>query len=512
MSFLYDPNIYIQLIKQSQVVAPPRADTNNISLAKKLVNRLSRELANVPEPPNLTTSSPNSNLMVGNLKNLSELLKFIDTNQLMIDGKRIAYDSNEASKLSQDILDKLSKVTIDVSRNPDADNDPNARKWNTDDYWTDMDLLIKYVAYLQQKAKTMQENNNSSGKVLEVMVGKIIDQINAYNPKSGLTRKPKSKPGQPNTLPDDFFIDGLDPKIFDESAAISVNRNASDPLLAKDLKTRNALNAWLNNSKVVSVDTKGVKTTLDYSDEKSDTCVIFRVLYKRAKYLKSKAANDDQEKASNYYLKQIEELAPTFEFNGKACNLGASSTSGTNTGAGGASGTGAGGSEAIKKVIQLLPLRVDNIDFNRIDAFCRQYEMITAHPGTKATITELTSLMNEVQGSLLKNANQSVFALGASPQEVVSWIKPQPPAKFYGTLLEKLSEIVSKTEDVITDLKISYIDVDPGSNRPAPSYAAYVYGQIGKTPTDNSFARRNKDDLARLKSQVRSVNTVGNQK
>ena len=513
MSFLYDPKIYSQLLKTSQVTTGPVVDTNNISLAKKLVNRLSRELTNVTEPPNLTSNAP-ADLMVNNLRDLSELLKFIDLKNLMIDGKRIAYNGKDAQSLPKDELDKLSKITIDVSRNEDDPNLPQSRQWNTSDYWADMPALIKYVAYLQQKAKSMQEKGNDSGKVLEVMVGKIIDQINAYKPNSGLSRKPKSQPGQPNELPDDTFIDGIVPKVFDISAPISVNKTATspEPLKAKDLKNKVSLNAWLADAKVITVDPKGVKfAPLDYSDQNADQCVVINVLYNRAKYLVSRASTDVDEKAANYYLKKIQELGPSFTgVDGKACtvgSIGAGSNSGANAGNSGGAASGTSGVvESVKRSVEMLPLKVEDINFDRIQSFFRQYENVTSSAGAKGAINQCESVMADLR-QMLKNKNQSIFSLGADPATVANWIGLVPPGRYYSPLIDKLSEVIELTGQVIMDLKAAY--ADSGKLSKDPNLAAYVYGQIGRSPEDNSFYTRNINQLRLLKSQVNQVNRIG---
>lgn len=524
MSFLHDPNIWSKILREAQVVpngaggaggAPTGSvapiQTNQDELAKKLVNRLSRQLADQPEPLNISSGTPESDLMVNNLKDLSELLKYAHNNQLKVDGIRVVYDGAEAKNLPKSDLAKLAKITVDVSRNPDVPGQSETRKWNTADYWADMPTLIKYVGYLQQKAKTMQENKNESGKVLEVMVGKIIDQINAYKPDSGLTRKPKSQPGKPNDMPDGTFIDGLDPKIFDLSAPIVVNRTTANPLRSENLKTKTDLDAWLADAKVISTDSKGVN--------KVDQCVVVNVLYKRAKYLESIAANDTEAKAAAYYVKKIQEFGPMFTgIDGKACSVGgvvAGTGAGTGTGSNGKGTSGTGGNssvsiDSIKKSISLLPLKVENIDFNRIQSFCRQYEIITAHPGTKAAINQADDLIANIK-SMLKNKEQTVFTLGADANTVKNWIGLDPPGRYYAALLDKLTELITLTTEVITDLKGAYVDsIGPDDTAGLdPNYKAYVYGQVGRTPEDNSFSRRNLNQLALLKSQVNAVNTVG---
>lgn len=518
MSFLHDPKVFLKLIEsQATTQSSPvsgASPINQIGVAKKLVNKLTRELTSVPEPPNLTIAGMNSDLMVNNLKDLSELLKFIDTQQLMIDGARIAYDGGEASKLARADLDKLAKITVDISRNQDVPGQPETRKWNTSDYWANMDLLIKYVAYLQQKARSMQDNKNDSGKVLEVMVGKIIDQINLYKPNSGLNRNPKSQPGKPNAMPDDTFIDGLEPKVFDPTAAIFINKttaNNDNILKAKDLAGKIALNAWLANSKVISVDPKGAKSApLDYSDSKADQCIVINVMFKRAKHLESRAATTEEEKAAAFYVRKMQELGPLFiGLDNKACSIGGVVGVGAGAGANG-NGTDANSHaavEGIKKLVTRLPLMVEDVSFIRIRNFFAEYEGITADAGAKNAIDQANKLMADVK-TMMKNNAQDVYDLGIDAIQFRNSIGMTPPGRYYAAIIDKLMEIVTLTKYVITTIKAAYVD----TKLVGPETAALIYGQVGRVPQSNSFASRNLESLNVLKNQTSSVNQPGKAK
>jgi hypothetical protein len=167
--------------------------------------------------------------------------------------------------------------------------------------------------------------------------------------------------------------------------------------------------------------------------------------------------------------------------------------------------------QSIMKAVAVLPLKVEDISFNRIESFFKLYEPLVPSDN-KTTVGNAMQMartaMVEVSG--LTYNNMTVFNLGADPLTIAGWIKAQPVGKNYLALIDKLGLILDNTEQVIRDLKESYVDSRLGVENKLPSnYVSYVYAQIGRSPTENSIYRRNKDELMTLRSQVNQTTNVG---
>src|SRR6185436_20317343 len=89
-------------------------------------------------------------------------------------------------------------------------------------------------------------NGDVQGRILEVMIGKLIDSVNNIKPDSGLSRSPKSKPDLPNEMPQETVVDNFGTKIFD------INNPYTDKgplvLTGKDLFSKESLNAWMKQA------------------------------------------------------------------------------------------------------------------------------------------------------------------------------------------------------------------------------------------------------------------------
>src|SRR5438105_3056939 len=85
------------LAQQAQAAQAP----NYRAIAKKLVNSLQRQFAGQGTPSNVT-SPVASSLSIVNLSSIDNLLQYLATSKVEIDGVRIAYTPEEAQKMTQD--------------------------------------------------------------------------------------------------------------------------------------------------------------------------------------------------------------------------------------------------------------------------------------------------------------------------------------------------------------------------------------------------------------------------
>jgi hypothetical protein len=505
MTFLYEQDILKTLAsalnKKAQQAPAPIG--NPTEVAKKLVARLSREVSGGEEAPNVTADSPTPvGLGMANLQNIGNLLQFLDTNQIKINGERVVYDQAESENLQEAEQNKLSPVTINVSR------DAESRKWNTADYYTNLPALIKYVGYLQNKAK--DEDN----KVLGVMVGKLIDQVNSVKPDSGLSRKPKSIPGQVvNELPDNTVIDGFGNKVFD-SKSMSTDSGGAQ-LFAKDLKSRESLNAWMlaaPEAQVIIYDKDGKKSSVKYSDEHADRCVIVNTLFKRAQnLLQSRATSPEDTKKYNFYINKIKEIGQTFTGpNGQSCMVAASYTSpsasdiipvGFNTGKSGdkpdSGSADAAVVQQVYKIVNSLPLAIQEINTDKISDFIEQVQVLASGERGMRMENYIQDLSKRILD--LKNLTRNgdaIFSTNVGPHEFADSLKDY---RNYLAATDKLSQIVGLTRRLILEFYSAY------GNRLSDTAKTTLLSQVGRNESDNSVAQRNMEYIRSLSNKVNQV-------
>jgi len=516
MSFLYEQEVLKSLAnaitKRAQQNVPIG---NEIQVAKKLVAKLAKEVGGIPESPNISAETPTPvGLNTENLQNIGNLLKFLDDNQIKVDGTRVAFDQGESEKLPEGEQNKLSPITINVSR------DAVTRKWNTADYYANIPSLIKYVTYLQNKAK--QEDN----KVLGVLIGKLIDQVNTVKPDSGLSRNPKSVPGKNvNEVSEDTVIDSFG-KNFD-SKTLSVD-NGGYVLYAKDLKNKESLNAWMISNpeaQVITYDKAGRKSSIKYSDSQVDKCVIINVLYKRAINLSNNSQSAKDTEKYSFYVKKIQEIGSTITGpNGQTCSIGAEyiskpiSNSGdtelagyhTNKEQTGPNGSGSSGTNVtaqIGRIISELPLSIEDINLDRIFSFTRELSnLISGSQGAEAAdrnnrimgyINDLGQKMVALKG--LTKHNAAIFPTNISAPEFASMLKN--PANYLPTL-EGLATIVNLVRMIVAEFYSAYRTQISGMS---DQYKQLLRGQIGTNRDDSSIYSRNIEDINYLRNKYNQV-------
>lgn len=506
MSFILENNDLINiLLKQAQA-----ADASIV--AKKLLNKLEKQYSNTPNTANISSEIPTS-LNVSDLQSIGKLLQFLDNNKVKLNGIRLAYSDKEYETLPEEEQAKLATISVNMSR------DAATRKWNEADYWANLGALVPYVKYLQEKAVAMEKSGDAQGQVLRVMVGKLIDSINTIKPDSGLTRqKQKSTPENPNVLSDDTVLDDFNVKTFDAKSPYDGHGSNQVKLYAKDLKNREALNAWLmggegGEAKIVSYDSSGPQT-VEFTNEKANPCIMINVLYLRAKRWLQLSKSTEDTKKYNYYLSKISELAPVFtDSDGKACTVGGSSSQslitalipGEKEGPASPAGSAPQLSPAVaQQIISTLPFSIREIDFQRIRSFFDSLSQLmeAAAPDTAIgklapTINAKTAATNSLmtQFSNTYTSGDTIIPLGQTPMQFVSMLKDKiTPGKQFFPALRLLTTILDNTRQIIEYFYSIYGYALNNSQK------AFVLGQIGRTPEDNSIYSRNYNALEILRT------------
>lgn len=470
MSFLQDPKIYKTILDSVIKVAQERAgrpmDVNTI--AKKLVDNLSRELGEAAPAENITTTG-NTGITLDDLYSLPSLLQFISVNQLKINGKQVVYTKEEADALSDS--SNLTQIG---------------------NLFVDMPLLGQYVNHLQEKAKS------EANTLLHTSLGNLIDQIKEIDPKALIQKiKEKSTPESPNVLDDNTVVDKFSKKVFDAKNPLA-NSGNDHLLFAKNLKTAGALNGWLKDlggSTVVMYDNNQAKS-VSFFDEHANRCIVPQVLYKRAlQYYNT--GDDDQRRVASFYMKRVQEIAGQFTGpDNQACTIeGVATVPSTTSGE-----TNANQIVDITNLIKSVPLRMRDLSFQRINYFFDQYQRVLGDKrgaGVVSAITNARQAMNNVKNSL-NNPNMDLFNMNAGAEEVKTWLKP-PQGKYYLSFLDQLESVLANTGYVVRDLQAAYGDDDR-----LDSNLKNVLGQqIGYGSGSGSIYGNNFSQIMRLKSLVR---------
>ncbi len=491
------------LIKNSQAPAPDPA-----AIARKLVDNLQREYGNAPAPLNISsgTADPSEpiGLNVSDMQSIGKFLQFLANNAIKLNGTRIAYSGVEYNQLPEDEKNKLSTISVNMSR------DAATRKWNELDYWVNLPLLIQYVHYLQEKASAMEKSGDAQGQILRVMVGKLIDSINTIKPDSGLSRmKEKATPENPNVIADDVELDDFNTKTLDIKNPTADKGANQVKLLAKDVKTREALNAWLQGgeggeggeAKIVMYDAKGQRTEVPFSDDKADSCVAINTLYQRARRWLQLSKSSQDTKRFTYYVKQIQELGPTFTgLNNKPCTVAGATATTTTTpattapAAGGAAGAAL--HQNVSRAVSALPFGERNIDFTRIRTFFQLVgPLMTNVPSVASNIQMVDAEMHDITNKTLNQA--TIFPLGLRPEQFANMLaNQQTPADDYQPMLIRLNRVLDGTRAVVDAFYSQYASMLSSNEQ------QYIDEQIGRSPTDSSLYESNAEQLGRLRVTV----------
>jgi hypothetical protein len=160
--------------------------------------------------------------------------------------------------------------------------------------------------------------------------------------------------------------------------------------------------------------------------------------------------------------------------------------------------------QLISQVIQSVPLRVGDIDFNRLITFFNLYKQLVA--GDRASsvnkaINDAVTAMD--QASKLTVNNMRTFSMSAGPSQVKTWLSP-PQGTKYLPLINWLKTILQNTQYVLQDLKNTYADVGSGQPLLGSADRARIMAQIGDGGSESIFDS-NWDQLRALEAQVNQV-------
>jgi hypothetical protein len=413
MSFIYnDPKLIKQLVehglefekkflKKGQTVPDPASPPPDMAALQNHIKQLQAQLrppAKDPNAPAVGSQSGNDvSLDVTHLKNLATLIAWLANNQIVMDGKRVAYAPNENVQDPSYQLYKLEGVAD--TRDPKAQN----IQYN---YRVNKDLLVAYVTSVQAH---LAQNPNP---VLNVQLQNIIQQANdQLDANISSTYKEPAK-----TLTPDKVVDNVPQNIQTQET----NEDGNIPLTFGDISSKTAFNAWIQKNNIF-VDGKNWKT-LQY-----DT--MLTALYKRAQDDKQRAKSDDAELTATVYVAQIPKLAQMFNV-----TLGVGTTPSTSSQEG-QSGATAQPLPGLEQLISALPLDTNQLYFGKVRDFINLYRSTVLSSTDPARKQQASTAMQQaeqyMQGATQNTIDNRInFNMdGLTASDLMSWSTPASPGQ-----------------------------------------------------------------------------------
>jgi hypothetical protein len=497
MSFIYnDPKLIKQLVehglefekkflKKGQTVPDPASPPPDMAALQNHIKQLQAQLRPPDKDPNApavgSQSGNDVSLDVTHLKNLGTLIAWLVNNQIVIDGKRVAYAANENVQDPSYQLYKLEGPAVADTRDPKAQN----VQYN---YRVNKDLLVAYVNSVQAHAA---QNHNP---ILNVQLQNIIQQANdQLDANINATYKDSAK-----TLTPDKVVDNVPQNIQTQEA----NEDGNIPLTFGDISSQTAFNAWIQKNNIF-VDGKNWKT-LQY-----DT--MLTALYKRAQDDAQRANSEDKKLTATVYVAQIPKLAQMFNV---TLGTGGASTTSPQEGQGGT----AQPSAPLAELIGSLPLSPNQIDFGRIRRFIELYRS-TALASTDPNRRQQASTMMDsaekyMQAATQNTLNQSITNFpvnGLSATDLVRWAIPPTAGEATRSQgsAQTLASMLLYTVDAVANLVRDLYNAHPNEWAANTSWLHAIEQQAGgdTIPYGSSIAASNIDDINIARNNLSRMGT-----
>lgn len=536
MSFIFeDKKLLTELLKSAQEkppVAPaaPSVTPDTLSgyeAAKRFLFGLQRDLGDVAAPdaaaPIGTEGEPDPKLLKSfpkDVRSIGDFLIWAANAKLTWNGKRIAWLPEE---IDQDpVTPEKQNAWVFQSYPTDRNDRSIDRKPKNVTAYADKDGLIAYLSYLRD---TPEVQNN---EVAKFMVSSIIGQTNGYLRMKGEKPIDTKTPDKPKDALDPSMIVDVLPSVLDPANSkaglnshpytgyLNSKKDELNWLQVSDLKDQTSFYAWLRNRQVKqpAQNKPGTFETVGLLDTNSDKCLGIHLIYQRALELKGVAAGDDAfisgySRGVALYLEQVMTFGRQLTgLDGKPCSVATASTENVQATKPGGSGAGQAQYDpaAAQKVVASLPLRVEVLDFNKINEFFSEYRKMNpevdqwANPAQVAMDDALDLLLPQI-------AAGRRISLMAGASEVSRWLKPPEPGKSnYIPFLNALTAVLDAVGGALQDLKARYADEDSGESRITNStWLARINAQIQGS---NSIWRTNNNSIETLKNRVGSVTQI----
>jgi hypothetical protein len=429
-------------------------------LANKMLIDLQREIDPKSAPPKTSplTSEKPVNLSSTNLVNLGDFITWAADNKLLWNNKRFAWKEKE--QMPSDVW-QFSGYTFNRDRNP------NNRQPDSVTLYASKPELLSVLKYLRDS----KENNDN--KVMQVMIGRSIDEINEkLSPKEKISSKPQESAKMdldPNAVVDGIhnYLDEDNPLTYIDGWRTNF-RDANNKITVAILNDLSRFKLFINN---LIVKSKQDPVGHLVSGEYSDPCLAIRILHKRASHLVYNVGESNDEKVPNYskmtklYLKKIEEISSTFrDKSGKPCSI-ETATSTTTPSSPSSTEPGKEGLTAVKLqqlsslINDNLPLKFENIDVSRITYFITKYNEFETSI-RKNDIVSLTTQLFSINGQIVNfTGNRSNLIVDLKDHTIdmlLSLIKINENKIAIRQFIVLLTNLVATTIEVVNMLDSTY--------------------------------------------------------
>lgn len=463
-------------------------DYKNYELAKKLLIDLQRQIDHENAPP---VASPIGTehytpvkLSDVELRNIGDFITWAARNKITWNGKPFAWTPQDYQ--AGNVPPEAGEFSAyKINRERDDRRQPVKV--------TAYALKNELISFIEQLRDSEENKNN---RVMQVMIGKLINQVNDNLPEGDPKVTPKPKETKtPDVTLNNIIVDGLPSVLDPENPYDGIEKwhsNFSDApvkLNASIIDNKGMFKNWLLNLKIKAKDGVHIGTENVNMPESDNICIAVNIIYKRAFFLANQVGDAHDAEVPNYskmadlYLKQIQEVGRTFTGkNGEPCPVitpisggvkpgeGKDSIPGGTTTPGGTSGPGglgAGGEDVISIMNSLLtnnilPYSMQDIDTHRIQVFLDNMKKIftvDTNPQVQQRSSTITSYINDVEKDI-KNL-QNYFTLGVPPltvgggiDQIIPMVKPG-----VGNIVQVIlgyMKIVKETEIVLNAFRSWY--------------------------------------------------------
>lgn len=535
MSFIFeDKKLLEKLLKNAQAQppvakAPPPVTEDTLSgyeAAKRFLFGLQKDLGDVAAPdagaPISTEGEPDPRLLKSfpkDVRSIGDFLIWAAKAKLTWNGKRIAWLPEEIDQ--PPITPEKQQAWVFQSYPTDRDDRSIDRKPKTVTAYADKDNLVGYLSYLRDTPEVQ------SNEVAKFMIGSIIGQANGYLRMKGENPIDTKTPEKPKDALDPNMIIDILPEVLDPSnpkaglnshpytGYLAAKKDELNWLQVSDLKDQSSFYAWLRNRqmKQPAKDKPNTFETVGLLDVNSDKCLGIHLLYQRAIELKGVAAADDSfvrgySKGAALYLEAVTTFGRQLSgLDGKPCSVVRAGTDNVQTTPQNQSTTQTQyDPAAAQKVVAALPLRVEVLDFNKINEFFNEYRKM--NPDVDQWAYPAQTAMDDALALMLPQAAAGRrISLMAGPSEVIRWLKPPGPGESnYMPFLNALSSVLDSVGRALQDLKQREADTDSGeAHIQNPTWIARINAQIQGS---NSIWETNNNSIETLKNRVGSVSQL----
>lgn len=384
MSFIYDNNKLIaELIKSAvdhevkfnkhgQIAADPSVNAefrNYLTISQKLAEQLQNTyFPKAADSAVISTGTgKDAGLAVQDLASLGNFLDFIIDNQIMVDGKRVAYGAGEQNPDP----DQYLPVTAEQIKFMVETQTPQGNRAQLQaDYYVNKSLLVSYI---NSMLRDISKKDDRAQQFIKAMLGARLEDINRVF-KTKLTTEYKEPE---KILPDDTVVDNLPKDLNPEQPYGTGNV----PLTIKDLKDSMSLNSWLKTNTITLKAKNNSFLTINHED--FDHCTLLKILVSRAKYNSGRATDQNAKKYAAAYDQHVRTIATEIQ-----CDLGGQQQPGQKPGQPGqGGGLAAASPQILMQLSSLRPFNSQFVSFQEISKFFDLYEQYA----NDATVSQMVN-------------------------------------------------------------------------------------------------------------------------